>query len=152
MPVAATFPGVYIEEIPSGVRTITGVATSITAFVGYTARGPINKAVRILNFADYERNFGGLHRDSEIGFAVQQFFLNGGTDSYIVRVALNAAAATATLRYGGSPGQEVLIVSAASEGVWGNLLRLDVDYDTANPDSLFNLSATRFELQNGQLV
>ena len=34
MPVAPTFPGVYIEEIPSGVRTITGVATAITAFIG----------------------------------------------------------------------------------------------------------------------
>ena len=31
MPVAPTYPGVYIEEIPSGVHTITGVSTSITA-------------------------------------------------------------------------------------------------------------------------
>ena len=40
MPATLTYPGVYIEEIPSGVRTITGVATSITAFVGRALRGP----------------------------------------------------------------------------------------------------------------
>mgnify|MGYP001168831825 FL=1 len=33
MPVHLSDPGVYIEEIPSGVRTITGVVTSITAFL-----------------------------------------------------------------------------------------------------------------------
>ena len=53
MPVTPTYPGVYIEEVPSGVRTITGVATSITAFVGRTLRGPINKPVRLQSFGDY---------------------------------------------------------------------------------------------------
>ena len=62
MPVALTFPGVYIEEIPSGVRTITGVATSIALFIGWAARGPTDRAVRLTSFADYERQFGGLDR------------------------------------------------------------------------------------------
>ena len=69
------------------MHTITGVATSITAFVGYTPRGPVNKAVRVQAFGDYERNFGGLQQDSEIGYAVQQFFMNGGSDVYVVRIA-----------------------------------------------------------------
>jgi uncharacterized protein len=60
MPTTPTYPGVYIEEIPSGVRTITGVATSITAFVGRTRRGPDNEPVTINSFADFERTFGGL--------------------------------------------------------------------------------------------
>ena len=60
MPVTPTYPGVYIEEIPSGVRTISGVSTSITAFVGYTSRGLDNRATRIFSFADFEREFGGL--------------------------------------------------------------------------------------------
>ena len=38
MPISVTYPGVYIEEIPSGVQTITGVATSIAAFVGWAPR------------------------------------------------------------------------------------------------------------------
>jgi hypothetical protein len=73
-PTTPTYPGVYIEEIPSGVRTIAGVGTSITAFVGYTARGPLNEAVRVLTFADFEPIFGGLHWNSEVGCAIQQFF------------------------------------------------------------------------------
>ena len=55
MPAALTFPGVYIEEIPSGVRTITGVATSITAFIGSAPRGPVNEPFTINSFADYEQ-------------------------------------------------------------------------------------------------
>lgn len=47
MPVTLSYPGVYIEEVPSGVRTITGVATLITAFVGRARRGPVNDPVRI---------------------------------------------------------------------------------------------------------
>ena len=59
MPATVTYPGVYIEEVPSGVHTIAGVATSITAFVGYTSRGLDNRAKHIFSFADFERSFGG---------------------------------------------------------------------------------------------
>ena len=64
MPVNPTFPGVYIEEVPSGVRTVVGVATSIGAFVDGFARGPQNVAIRVFGMADFTREFGGLHRDS----------------------------------------------------------------------------------------
>ena len=66
MPATLTYPGVYIEEILSGVHTITGVATSIAAFVGYTARGPVNKATTINSLGDFERIFGGLWLDSSL--------------------------------------------------------------------------------------
>lgn len=150
MPVIPTYPGVYIEEVPSGVRTITGVATSITAFVGYTAEGPTNKATRVFNFGDYERTFGGLNRDSEISYAVQQFFLNGGSDAYVVRVAQGAQAAKVTLR--DASNAPVLDVFAVTPGLWGNNVRLDVDYATTNPDSTFNLTVTRYELQGTKLI
>jgi phage tail sheath protein FI len=150
MPVTVSYPGVYIEEIPSGVRSISGVATSITAFVGYTARGPVNQAVRLANFGDFERNFGGLQQDSEISYAVQQFFLNGGSDAYVVRVASGAGSAQVSLA--DLAGNVVLNVSAANAGSWGNLVRLDVDYLTGNPDSTFNLTITLYQLQNGKLV
>jgi uncharacterized protein len=150
MPVTPTYPGVYIQEIPSGVRTLTGVATSITAFVGYTARGPVDKATRIASFGDFERHLGGLHPDSEVSYAVQQFFLNGGADAYVVRVASGAGPAKVTLQ--DSSGDDVLVVSAISAGAWGNDLRLEVDYLTDNPDSTFNLRVTRFEVQGGRSV
>ena len=100
MPVTLSYPGVYIEEVPSGVRTITGVATSITAFIGRASRGAEDEPTRVQSFAEYERVFGGLWRDSSMSYAVQQFFQNGGNDALIVRVQNGGSAATLTLATG----------------------------------------------------
>src|SRR5438270_6127256 len=86
MPATLSYPGVYIEEISSGVHTITGVATSITAFVGRAARGPMNEAVTINSFGDLERRFGGLHEEFLLSYAVRDFYLNGGSQAIIVRL------------------------------------------------------------------
>lgn len=86
MPVTVSYPGVYIEEIPSGVRTITGVATSITAFIGRALRGPTDQAVTINSYSDFERTFGGLWSGSTLGYAVRDFYLNGGSQAIIVRL------------------------------------------------------------------
>ena len=86
MPVRPTYPGVYVEEIPSGVRTIIGVATSITAFIGRALRGPLNDPKVINNYGDFERIFGGLWKDSKLGYAVRDFYLNGGSQAVIVRL------------------------------------------------------------------
>ena len=93
MPAALTYPGVYVEEIPSGVHTITGVSTSVTAFVGRAARGPVNTPVTVTSVADYERNFGPLDLGYPLGFSVRDFYLNGGTIAIIVRVFKGPAAA-----------------------------------------------------------
>jgi uncharacterized protein len=152
MPVAPTYPGVYIEEIPSGVHTITGVATSITAFVGYTSRGSVNRATHIFSYADFERAFGGLAVDSPLSYAVKHFFQNGGTEAYVVRAAAGAVKAGVTLKNKVAGGASVLEIEAASEGAWGNNLRIDVDYATSNPASLFNLHVTELVDRNGQMV
>lgn len=138
MPVTPTYPGVYIEEVPSGVRTITGVSTSVTAFVGSAKRGPINKAKRILSYADYERAFGGLDAGSKMSYAVRQFYLNGGSDAWIVRLADGASAAQKVLAKNG--GGAVLEISALDEGKAGNAIEIRVDYATSNPASTFNLT------------
>jgi phage tail sheath protein FI len=114
MPVTPTYPGVYIEEIPSGVRTITGVSTSVTAFVGSARRGPINRAVRVLSYADFERRFGGLSADSDMSYGARQFFANGGSDAWVVRLAKNAVAASKLL-LNGAPAN-VLSLTALDEG------------------------------------
>ena len=75
MPIAPTYPGVYIQEISSGVHTITGVATSIAAFVGRAAKGPTDEATEISSFADYQRLFGGLSNVSPMSFAVRDLSL-----------------------------------------------------------------------------
>ena len=125
MPVTPTYPGVYVEEIPSGVRTITGVSTSVAAFVDYFKRGPLNKAVQLFSMGDFGREFGGLDANSEASYAIQQFFLNGGTEAWAVRVGSgtrDVAKATAVLA-ATAGGAAALTVTAISEGAWGNNLR-----------------------------
>ena len=139
MPVQVSYPGVYIEEVPSGVHTITGVSTSIAAFFGRTNKGPINKAVRVLSLSDFAREFGGGHPDSKIGQSVRQFFDNGGADCYVVRLAHEPAAADVTLE--NLAGNPVLKVTAKYAGNWGNAIFLEVSYDTPNPDETFTLRA-----------
>lgn len=130
MPAALTYPGVYIQEVPSGVRTITGVATSITAFVGRAAAGPTNDPQMLTSFADYERRFGGLAIDCPMSYAVRDFYLNGGTMALVVRVVHDdASTATITLAGSGSPADD-LVLEASSVGGWGNRLSAAVDYDT----------------------
>ena len=81
-----TYPGVYIEELSSGVHTIIGVATSIAAFVGWAPQGPTTKATLVESWADYQTIFGGLDARSRLGHAVNQFFANGGQQAYIIRL------------------------------------------------------------------
>ena len=141
MPTPLTYPGVYIEEVSSGVRTITGVATSITAFVGRTLRGPINEPVSITSYGDFERVFGGLWEPSALSFAVRDFFVNGGAQALVVRLYRKDD--------GGGAKPEVATIDATGlklvargPGAWGNKLRARVDYATKDPDSteLFNLT------------
>ena len=114
MPQQYTYPGVYIEEIPSGVRTITGVSTSIAAFVGWAKKGPTDKAQRILSWQDYERQFGGLDIRSPLGYAVYSFFANGGRDAYVIRLVDDTAVAAHQAIDG------KLTLTAMSPGEWGN--------------------------------
>src|SRR5260370_2998691 len=135
MHVAVSYAGVYVEEIPSGVRTITGVATSITAFIGWAAKGPIKYAALVLSWADFVRIYGGFDaRSPYLGYAVSQFFINGGTQAYIFRLVPNilptpppagvTPAAAATLVQGGltftagTVGPDGIVANAVNPGVW----------------------------------
>src|SRR5215831_4317404 len=95
--VQVSYPGVYVQEIPSGSRTITGVSTSIAAFVGTAKQGVVSIPVTVLGFTDYVRAFSDDTSNGEMTDQVRQFFLNGGNQAIIVRVAHNAQAATVTL-------------------------------------------------------
>lgn len=119
MPQTLLHPGVYIEEVPSGVRTITGVSTSTALFLGWAPRGRTDRATRITSFADYQRRLGGLDTRTPLGHAVKQFFENGGSDAYIVRL-IGAGAVRAGVVVGG------LTFTATSQGLWGNNYRVRV--------------------------
>ncbi|MGA1841680.1 MAG: phage tail sheath C-terminal domain-containing protein [bacterium] len=152
MPVTPTYPGVYIEEVPSGVRTITGVSTSVAAFIGYFKKGPMNKAVQIFNMGDFERVFGGLDSRSEAGYAIQQFFLNGGQEAWVVRTARgNSRKAEVTIK-DGINGSDVLTLEAISDGTWGNNLRVSIDHNTSEPENLFNLTVSEYSDDGANVV
>jgi len=151
MPVAPTYPGVYVEELPSGVHTITGVSTAVTAFLGYFMQGPMNQATQIFSVADLERTFGSLVATSEAGYGIRQFFANGGAEAWVVRVAAAPAAGAATpappqaakIQIEDEPsGTPILQVTAASPGSWGNSVRLAVDHNTPAGTAAFNLTVT----------
>jgi phage tail sheath protein FI len=138
MPSTYTYPGVYIEEIPSGVHTITGVSTSDTAFVDFFKRGPLNKPVRITSYSDFERRFGGLDARSKASYAIQQYYLNGGQVAWVVRIATGAETAVLELE-GGSPTTVVMTLEAASPGLWGKNVQVAVG-SVAGSSDLFNLA------------
>jgi hypothetical protein len=140
MPPTLTYPGVYIAEAPSSVHTITGVATSIGAFFGQAAQGPLNTPIECLSYSDYTRTFGGPVAGASLAQSVQQFFANGGSDCFVVRLANGAQAAQVMLN--NFAGDGVLQLSANSAGLWGTGLSAAVDYNTPTPDSTFNLTIT----------
>lgn len=118
-------PGVYVSEVPGGVRSIEGASTSTTIFVGETERGPLGPT-KIASRADYERSFGGyfrVHESSPPGtgttrlltaYAMDAFYANGGSTAYMLRAMDEADTATASARDD--------TVVASSPGIWGDSL------------------------------
>lgn len=89
---------------------------------------------------------------SEASYAIQQFFLNGGTETYVVRVGslTSGNAPTKTgVGIGDGTGKTAFVVWAQSEGAWGKNLRVGIDYGTTGPTSLFNLTVTELATVNG---
>jgi phage tail sheath protein FI len=72
-------------------HTIVPASTSVTAFIGAFPSGPLDTAVQVSSFADFEREFGGLDQGSEAGYAVRQYFVNGGKAAWLVRAATATA-------------------------------------------------------------
>ncbi len=137
MPVQPTYPGVYVREVPSGSRTITGVSTSVALFIGMAEQGPMEQAVRTLSYADFVRSFGPENNLGELHDQVRQFYLNGGQTAYVIRIANGAEPAAVQLK--NEQGANVLVVEARSYGLIGTSIRLQVDYDTPEPEQTFNL-------------
>ena len=118
-------PDVYVEEISTGEKPISATSTSIGAFVGITARGPVGKPVFITSWSDFVKKFAeGLStpfmRTSDLALAVYGFFKNGGSSCYVVRVP-SSDMAKAQL------DNEALTITAKDEGEWGNKLKVKIE-------------------------
>ncbi|MCR5482490.1 MAG: phage tail sheath subtilisin-like domain-containing protein [Clostridia bacterium] len=138
-------PGVYVEEFDSAPRAIEGVGTSTAGFVGFAEKGPTSGApVLITSYAEYIRVFGGYLGEHVYGgnrflpYAVEQFFINGGTRCYVSRVAPEGAAA-ATVTTG------AIRVTAANEGKWGNKVTINFkDVSSFKAQMLEQVSDTEY--------
>ena len=119
MATAYSYPGIYIQELPLSTHTITPTPTSIAAFVGYThpwKTADFNTAVQIFSWTDYENNFGGLYTSglicSDVAQAVNAFFLNGGSNAWVVGIQPQAYAGSSAKAKFGSEADDICFVAA----------------------------------------
>lgn len=150
MPVAVSYPGVYVQELPSGVRTIVGVGTSVGMFLGRTKTGQLNKPVQCLNYEDFTRAFSSDYAGSDLARAVRLFFSNGGTQCYVMRIAKGALPASIELE--NEAGAPTLKVEALAAGLFGNDIRVAVSYNTQQPEATFNLEIFRWAKTAGGVL
>ena len=144
MPVSPTYPGVYVQEVPSGVRTIAGVATSIAMFIGRAKSGPIGQPVRCLNYSDFARTFGEDTTYGDLGNQMKLFFANGGTDCYVMRIAKGAISSQVDLE--NESGSVVLTLRAKDGGSDGDFVRASVTYGGPYPEIGFNMEVFRWQI------
>lgn len=115
-------PGVYVEEVSSGIKPIEGVGTSTGAFIGIAERGPIGKPKLITNWTQFTTTFGSFIENGYLAYAVFQFFNEGGTKCYVVR----AAKGTAETLKKAEKAMQSLTIRASSEGQWGNSIKVRI--------------------------
>ena len=141
-------PGVYVEEFDSGAVPMQGVSTSTAGFLGLAERGPISGAPELVtSMADYRRIYGGYLSATKYGegrympYAVEQFFINGGSRAYIQRVAPEDAKAS-------SATAGPMTISAANPGVWGDLVRVVVSPACKGRSQVFEANGAELTLKN----
>ena len=143
MPVSPTYPGVYVQEVPSGVRTITSVGTSTAMFIGRTKKGVVGKPTRCLSYTDFVTNFSEDISTGDMSRYVKLFFINGGSDCYVMRLASGTAAASVQLL--DYDGTARLTFRAKQAGQIGENIRIAVTYSGRQPEVTFNLQIFRWE-------
>jgi uncharacterized protein len=141
--------GFQVEEERGPDENIARLGTARTAFVGRTLRGPVNRPVHLKGFAEFQHIFGGLWQPSPLGYAVEQFFNNGGREALVVRVINGARASTLSLKAGAG----FLTLRAVRPGT-REFLRASIDYDNVPaPQSVeFNLTVQRVRVQGTEQV
>jgi phage tail sheath protein FI len=145
MPVPLTYPGIYIQEQRSGSVSISAASTSVALFIGMTPRGVFEVPTMVTGFTSYKALFGPDSGQSEMASQVGQFFLNGGSQAYILRTADGAKAASVTLK--NEARVDVLKIEALEWGLIGESIRIEVDYKTPHPEETFNLTVYREQVK-----
>jgi len=141
--VQVSYPGVYVQEVPSGVRTITAVGTSTALFMGRTKEGILNKPIRCFSYTDFVNNFSGDISVGDVPRYVKLFFLNGGSDCYVMRLANGATNASVQLQSQDTTAR--IKLTAKQAGATGETIRTAVSYAGRQPEVTFNMQIFRWE-------
>jgi len=112
-------PGVYVEEVDTGTKSVEGASTSTAGFLGETERGPVEPTL-ITSFGQFKRTYGKSPSSSDLDAAVDGYFKNGGSRCYVGRVTAAEHDDLATAELADENGNSVLEVSANGPGEWGN--------------------------------
>ncbi len=140
MPASFTYPGVYVSERESGARAVPAAATSVAMFIGMAGSGPIGSPRRIQSLDDFQRTFGETS-PGELALQVQQFFINGGGDTYVMRIANGAAQASIDIN--NAAGTPTLRLTSNDFSASANDIRAEVSYEGDHPDARFSLTVFR---------
>lgn len=129
-------PGVYVQDIIVGSKSIEQASSSVGILIGVTRNGLINVAQKVTSWTEYIAKYAnGLDTpfltNDYLSYAVHGFFTNGGKELYIGSVKKNATKATLTST------TNKIKATALYEGVWGNDIKVDIvknaDNSTAYP-------------------
>lgn len=128
-------PGVYVEEVSSGVKPIAGVGTSVGAFIGLTEKGTVGKATLITNWSQFVNEFGGFIPSAYLPYAVYNFFAEGGTTCYVVRIAsAKSQVASSIVKDNSEEPVDIFEIYARSTGAWGNRISYEIGKASSTPE------------------
>lgn len=114
---------VVVEEEPK-IRTIAGVSTAVTGFLGITEKGPVGEATLVNSVDEYDTIFGGYTANGDVRQAIDGFFQNGGTQAYVVRTVHYSDASDATTKT--SAKASVTLQTGAVAAYGGSVLSSNV--------------------------
>lgn len=144
-------PGVYVEEFESGSKPLEGVSTSVAGFIGLAQRGAVEGLPQLITSpADFQRNFGSYLSESAYGgyrylaYAVDQFFTNGGSRCYVMRVAPSDAKPSSN--EGGEAS--ALSIVAKNPGTWGNLIKVVITEASKAKTQIYAVTGKRYRVKN----
>lgn len=144
-------PGVYVEEFDSGAKPMEGVGTSTAGFIGLAERGPVSGLPQLVtNFSDFKRTYGSYLSENEFGdyrflaYAVEHFFLNGGSRCFIARVAPGDAKCSS-----GEAGESVLSIEAKNPGIWGDDISITITPSCKAKTQVYEISeGNKYRVKN----
>jgi hypothetical protein len=115
-------------------------------FIGTAKKGPMYKPIRCVSYTAFRDAFSEDTSGGSLANYVKLFFINGGTDCYVMRIANGPTQSTVTLL--SEAAAPVLDLRAKDAGLIGETIRSIVTYSGPQPEATFNLDLFRWEINS----